>query len=117
MSRLNTMCPNDDFLKGISNVMGKIDSKNEIEIKQEIEQVGYKEFYRYYKEKNVYINQLKRENKELQSQLEQKENNWNKLKEWLEEESKLKGTETAYLYYGRTLNKMQEIEVLNETNY
>ena len=36
--------------------------------------------------------------------------NWNKLKEWLEEESKLKGSETAYLYYGRTLNKMQEIE-------
>lgn len=46
---------------------------------------------------------LEQENKELKD-------NWNKLKEWLEEESKLKGTETAYLYYGRVKDKMQEIE-------
>lgn len=59
MSRLNTLYPNDEFLKGISNVMGKIDSKNKTEIKQEIEQIGYKEFYRYSKEKDVYIKQLK----------------------------------------------------------
>ena len=65
MSRLNTLYPNDEFLKGISNVMGKVDSKNETEIKQEIEQIGYKEFYRYSKEKDVYIKQLKQENKQL----------------------------------------------------
>ena len=59
MSRLNTMYPNDDFLKNISNMFGKIDSRNETEIKQEIEQIGYKEFYRYYKEKDIRINLLK----------------------------------------------------------
>ena len=59
MSRLNTMYPDDKFLKNISDMMGKLDNKNETEIKQEIEQIGYKEFYRYYKEKDVYIKQLK----------------------------------------------------------
>ena len=62
MSRLNTMYPNDEFLKDISNVIGKVDSKNETQIKKEIEQVGYKEFYRYYKEKDIYIKQLQQEN-------------------------------------------------------
>ena len=38
------------------------------------------------------------------------QNNWNELKSWLEEESKLKGSETAYLYYGKVLKKMQELE-------
>ena len=38
------------------------------------------------------------------------QNNWNELKKWLEEESKLKGSETAYLYYGRVLKQMQELE-------
>lgn len=65
MSRLNTLYPNDEFLKNISNMFGKVDSKSEIEIKQEIEQIGYKEFYRYYNEKGVYIKQLQQENKEL----------------------------------------------------
>ena len=69
MSRLNTMYPDDEFLKNISDMMGKLDNKNETEIKQEIEQIGYKEFYRYSKEKDVYIKQLKEENKQL------KENN------------------------------------------
>ena len=32
---------------------------SEEEIKQEIEQVGYKEFYRYYKEKDTLINKQK----------------------------------------------------------
>lgn len=32
---------------------------SEEEIKQEIEQVGYKEFYRYYKEKDILLNQQK----------------------------------------------------------
>ena len=65
MSRLNTMYPDDEFLKNISDMMGKLDNKNETEIKQEIEQIGYKEFYRYYKEKDVYIKQLKEEKQEL----------------------------------------------------
>lgn len=65
MSRLNTMYPDDEFLKNISDIMGKLDNKNETEIKQEIEQIGYKEFYRYYKEKDVYIKQLKEEKQEL----------------------------------------------------
>lgn len=70
MSRLNTLYPNDEFLKNISNMFGKVDSKSEIEIKQEIEQIGYKEFYRYYNEKGVYIKQLQQENKQLKEQLE-----------------------------------------------
>ena len=32
---------------------------SEEEIKQEIEQVGYKEFYRYYKEKDILLNKQK----------------------------------------------------------
>lgn len=51
---------------------------------------------------NQYI-ELSREHDKLQ-------NNWDKLKKWLEEESKLKGSETAYLYYGNVLEKMQELE-------
>lgn len=58
-----------------------------------------------------YITNLQKQNAELKD-------NRNKLKEWLEEESKLKGSETAYLYYGRTLNKMQEIEgEMNEEDF
>ena len=78
MSRLNTMYPDDEFLKNISDMMGKLDNKNETEIKQEIEQIGYKEFYRYYKEKNVYIKQLQQENKQLKEEL-------NKYKKIVEE--------------------------------
>ena len=106
MSRLNTMYQDDEFLKNISDMMGKLDNKNETEIKQEIEQIGYKEFYRYYKEKDVYIKQLQQENKILkenaenndkvvdkvnwENQLLKKENqqikdNWNKLKECLKD--------------------------------
>ena len=69
MSRLNTMYPDDEFLKNISDMMGKLDNKNETEIKQEIEQIGYKEFYRYSKEKDVYIKQLQQENQELKLEL------------------------------------------------
>lgn len=54
MSKLNTLFPNDSFLKNISNSMGKVDSKSEIQIKQEIEQIGYREFYRYYDTKKVF---------------------------------------------------------------
>lgn len=31
------------------------------------------------------------------------------LEKWLEEESKLKGSETAYLYYGKVLNKIKKL--------
>lgn len=68
MSKLNTLFPNDSFLKNISNSMGKVDSKSEIQIKQEIEQIGYREFYRYYNERYVRIKQLKEENEELKLQ-------------------------------------------------
>lgn len=44
------------------------------------------------------------------NEIKRLQNNWNELKKWLDEESKLKGSETAYLYYGRVSNKMQEIE-------
>ena len=81
MSRLNTMYPNDEFLKDISNVIGKVDSKNETQIKKEIEQVGYKEFYRYYKEKDIYIKQLKQENQKLKIQISAREEVANKYKE------------------------------------
>ena len=42
---------------------------------------------------------VKEDTKLTYEQLEQLQNNWNELKKWLEEESKLKGSETAYLYY------------------
>lgn len=54
---------------------------------------------------------------ELQSQLEQKEDNWNKLKKWLEGESTEYKKDSYSSEYGlvigtmlRTLDKMQEIE-------
>lgn len=47
---------------------------------------------------------------QLTDRFEKLQNNWNELKKWLEEESKLKGSETAYLYYGKVLKKMQELE-------
>ena len=31
------------------------------------------------------------------------------LEKWLEEESNLKGSETAYLYYGKVLDKIKEL--------
>lgn len=74
MSRLNTMYPNDEFLKDISNVIGKVDSKNETQIKKEIEQVGYKEFYRYYKEKDIYIKQLQQENQKYKKMIDKATN-------------------------------------------
>ena len=81
MSRLNIMYPNDEYLKDISNVIGKVDSKNETQIKKEIEQVGYKEFYRYYKEKDIYIKQLQQENQKLKIQISAREEVANKYKE------------------------------------
>jgi hypothetical protein len=66
------MYPDDEFLKNISDMMGKLDNKNETEIKQEIEQIGYKEFYRYSKEKDVYIKQLKQEKADFIKWLESK---------------------------------------------
>lgn len=74
MSKLNKMYPNDEFLKDISNVIGKVDSKNETQIKKEIEQVGYKEFYRYYKEKDIYIKQLQQENQKYKKVIDKATN-------------------------------------------
>ena len=99
MSRLNTMYPDDEFLKNISDMMGKFDNKNETEIKQEIEQIGYKEFYRYYKEKDVYIKQLQQENEQLKD-------NWNDLKKYAKE---IISTDNE-LYGTDLLDKMQELE-------
>ena len=103
MSRLNTMYPDDEFLKNISDIMGKLDNKNEREIKQEIEQIGYKEFYRYYKEKDVYIKQLQQENEQLKD-------NWNKLKEYINRYIK-------YDKYGRKISKyLNAIVIINKIN-
>ena len=120
MSRLNTMYPDDEFLKNISDMMGKLDNKNETEIKQEIEQIGYKEFYRYYKEKDVYIKQLQQENKKLNGTIQtydillkanveenkQLKDNWNDLKKYVKEvistDNELYGTDL--------LDKIQELE-------
>lgn len=52
------------------------------------------------------LNQFYHDYKTLREEYEK----WNELKKWLEEESKLKGSETAYLYYGRVLKQMQELE-------
>ena len=86
MSRLNTMYPDDEFLKNISDMMSKLDNKNETEIKQEIEQIGYKEFYRYYKEKDVYIKQLKEEKQEWINLLDMFKNQQKEFIEYLENE-------------------------------
>ena len=50
--------------------------------------------------------------KKLSSQLEQKEDNWNELKEWLEDENNQKYSQYIYNYSinNWVLNKMQEIE-------
>ena len=59
---------------------------------------------------------LEKENKNLQSQLEQKEDNWNKLKEWLEEEyercDKIGNPAIGFAMgqIKRIKSKMQEIE-------
>ena len=105
MSRLNTMYPDDEFLKNISDIMGKLDNKNEREIKQEIEQIGYKEFYRYYKEKDVYIKQLKQENERLKDKFKD-------LEEWLEAMASMYEDEykdvNASEHYKCMLHKLKE---------
>ena len=141
MSRLNTMYPDDEFLKNISDMMGKLDNKNETEIKQEIEQIGYKEFYRYYKEKDVYIKQLQQENKilkenaenndkvvellkeeneRLRIQISVRENvcdklagNWNLLKRYCYEAGNDENTKLNGL---NVLDKMQELEQGSDSN-
>ena len=67
-------------------------------IKNEIEQNRLQ--FESFKEQKY--NEILREYKQLQ-------NNWNELKKWLEEESKLKGSETAYLYYGNVLEKIKDL--------
>ena len=110
MSRLNTLYPNDEFLKNISNMFGKVDSKSEIEIKQEIEQIGYKEFYRYYNEKGVYIKQLQQENKQLKD-------NWNKLKDYIVKEYYMYlPLEASTRSITILIDKMQELEQGSNSN-
>ena len=115
MSRLNTMYPDDYFLKNISDIMGKLDNKNEREIKQEIEQIGYKEFYRYYKEKDVYIKQLKEEKQEWINLLAMFNNQQKEFIEYLENEIysfELRGTSPEYNFENvlkRILLKYKEI--------
>lgn len=115
MSRLNTMYPDDEFLKNISDMMGKLDNKNETEIKQEIEQIGYKEFYRYSKEKDVYIKQLKEEKQELINLLDMFKTQQQEFIEYLENEIysfELRGTSPEYNFENvlkRILLKYKEI--------
>ena len=98
MSRLNTMYPDDEFLKNISDMMGKLDNKNETEIKQEIEQIGYKEFYRYYKEKDVYIKQLKEEKQEWINLLDMFKNQQKEFIKYLEDEKDRLARECSNIY-------------------
>ena len=67
---------------------------NENQIKEEIEKIGYKEFYRYYKEKDILLHQQ-------QQELDQYKNNWEELKKWL----------NYSIMYRVVLNKMKELEV------
>lgn len=122
MSRLNTMYPDDEFLKNISDMMGKLDNKNETEIKQEIEQIGYKEFYRYYKEKDVYIKQLKEEKQEWINLLDMFKNQQKEFIEYLENEIynfELRGTSPEYNFENvlkRILLKYKEIIGVSDEN-
>ena len=69
---------------------------NENQIKEEIEKIGYKEFYRYYKEKDILLHQQ-------QQELEKYKNNWEKLKKWL----------NYSIMFRVALNKMKELEEKN----
>lgn len=66
---------------------------SENQIKEEIEKIGYKEFYRYYKEKDILLHQQ-------QQELEKYKNNWEKLKKWL----------NYSILFRVALNKMKELE-------
>ena len=117
MSRLNTMYPDDEFLKNISDMMGKLDNKNETEIKQEIEQIGYKEFYRYSKEKDVYIKQLKEEKQEWINLLDMFKNQQKKFIEYLEDEKDRLARECSQIYedsLGKT--RLVNEDIFNEVN-
>ena len=61
-----------------------------------------------------YINNLETENEKLKSKVKYWVDIYAELKKWLEKEIKIKGSETAYLYYGKVLNKIKELENGNE---
>jgi len=86
---------------------------SEKEIEKIIEMTINKSNKEYISLKNQF-EELRNDYIELARSDEQLQNNWNELKKWLEEESKLKGSETAYLYYGKVLKEMQELEGNNE---
>ena len=68
---------------------------SEEDIKQEIEQVGYKEFYRYYKEKNILLNKQK----EVLDKI--KERHWKTRRNYVEDLTKL---------YDKLSELLEEIE-------
>ena len=73
-------CLDDMFLNRISIIVGQED---ENQIKQEIEQIGYKEFYRYNQEKRYMIEQQKIEIKNKDKEIERLNNIRNKAIEYI----------------------------------
>ena len=71
-------CLDDMFLNRISIIVGQED---ENQIKQEIEQIGYKEFYRYNQEKRYMIEQQKIEIKNKDKEIERLNNIIEKLEQ------------------------------------
>lgn len=55
------------------------------------------------------IEYYKNKTQRLQQETQQLKHILDESEKWLEEESKLKGSETAYLYYGKVLNKIKEL--------
>ena len=83
-------------------------NKTAKEIKEQIEQIGYKEFYRYYEEKDKHMVILQDINKQLQQENKQLKDNWNKLKEFAQEKFDSPSWASCGARY--ILEKMQELE-------
>ena len=78
---------------------------SEEEIKQEIEQVGYKEFYRYYKEKDILLNKQKEVLDKIKKYTEE-----NKLPEIYYDLESLKPILKHYIDADKILELLEEIE-------
>lgn len=77
---------------------------SENQIKEDIEKIGYKEFYRYYKEKDILLHQQ-------QIELDQYKNNWEELKKYIGEEWYCFDNESLEFEIAKSiLNKMKELE-------
>ena len=98
------------------------------EIKEQIEQIGYKEFYRYYEEKDKHMVILQDINKQLQQENDQLKDNWNKLKEYFNERIEVcdnrlsspfcnfeKATKER-LIFSQCLEKLEELEQGSDSN-